>query len=81
MSSGTQAALGRFLHRARRYEEALPHLERAFELEPRSMAANFRLGDVYTQLGRYDEAIAAFEKMGELRRDDKDYRASAKRGG
>lgn len=45
------------------------------------MAANFRLGDVYTQLGRYDEAIAAFEKMGELRRDDKDYRASAKRGG
>jgi tetratricopeptide (TPR) repeat protein len=58
--------LGRFLYRARRYEEALPHLERGVELEPRSVHANFRLGDVYAQLGRYDEAIAAFEKNREL---------------
>jgi tetratricopeptide (TPR) repeat protein len=58
--------LGRFLYRARRYEEALPHLERAVELEPRSVHANFRVGDVYAQLGRYDEAIAAFEKDREL---------------
>jgi Tfp pilus assembly protein PilF len=29
LSSMTQSALGRFLYRARRYEEALPHLQRA----------------------------------------------------
>jgi tetratricopeptide (TPR) repeat protein len=54
--------LGRFLYRARSYEEALPHLERAVELEPRNIAANYRLSDVYAELGRYDEAIAALEK-------------------
>ncbi len=31
-----------------------------------AVAANFRLGDVYAQMGRYDEAIAAFEKNREL---------------
>ena len=40
--------------------------ERAVELEPRSVAANHRLGDVYAQMGRYDEAIAAYEKNREL---------------
>jgi tetratricopeptide (TPR) repeat protein len=41
-------------------------LQRAVELEPRSVHANFRLGDVYAQLGKYDDAIAAFEKIREL---------------
>ena len=65
LSSGA-SVLGRFLLRARRYQEALPYLQRGVELEPRSARAYFRLGDNYAQLGKYDEAIAAYEKAGEL---------------
>ncbi len=73
LSSETRTALGRFLYRARRYQEALPHLLRAVELEPRNIGANFRLGDVYAQLGKYDEAIAAFEKGRELTGDNETF--------
>ena len=65
LSSGA-SLLGRILIRARRYQEALPYLERGIELEPRSSRSYFRLGDNYVQLGRYDEAIAAYRKAGEL---------------
>jgi TolB-like protein/DNA-binding winged helix-turn-helix (wHTH) protein/Tfp pilus assembly protein PilF len=65
LSSGA-SVLGRFLLRARRYQEALPYLQRGVELEPRSARAYFRLGDNYVQLGKYDEALAAYEKAGEL---------------
>ena len=65
LSSGA-SVLGRILLRARRYQEALPYLQRGVELEPRSARAYFRLGDNYVQLGKYDEAIAAYEKAGEL---------------
>jgi adenylate cyclase len=71
--------LGRFLYRARRYEEAVPHLKQAVELEPRSVGASFRLGDVYAQLGRYDEAIAVFHKGRELTRDERTFRAGIAR--
>lgn len=65
LSSGA-SLLGRFLLRAKRYQEALPYLLRGVELEPRSARAYFRLGDNYVQLGRYDEAIATYQKAGEL---------------
>ncbi|MGH9968882.1 MAG: tetratricopeptide repeat protein [Pyrinomonadaceae bacterium] len=65
VSSATHSALGRFLYRAHKYEEALPHLLRAVELEPRSLTPNYRLGDVYAPTGRHDEAIAAYERSGE----------------
>ena len=65
LSSGA-SLLGRFLLRARRYQDALPYLQRGVELEPRSARAYFRLGDNYVQLGKYDEAIAAYKKAGEL---------------
>ena len=65
VSSAAHSALGRFLYGARRYEEALPHQLRAFELEPRSIHANYRLGDLYTELARYDDAIAAYERTNE----------------
>jgi tetratricopeptide (TPR) repeat protein len=46
VSSAGQSALGRFLYRARRYREALPHLQRAVELGPRSATAYVRLGEL-----------------------------------
>ena len=44
----------------------MPYLLRGIELEPGSARAYFRLGDDYVELGRYDEAIAAYERAGEL---------------
>src|SRR6185369_8500326 len=38
------------------------HLKRAIELEPGSKGSYSRLGDVYTQLGRYDEALQAYQQ-------------------
>jgi tetratricopeptide (TPR) repeat protein len=46
--------------------EALQHLERALELEPRNVVANSRLGIVYTEMGKFDEAIATFERHRQL---------------
>lgn len=65
LSSGA-SVLGRLLYRARRYQEAVPYLQRGIELEPRSARAYYRLGDTYAKLARYDEAIAAYRKIGEL---------------
>ena len=39
-----------------RYDEALPHMERAVELMPSDPILNDHLGDVYWVLGRYREA-------------------------
>ena len=79
LSSTTQSALGRFLYRARKYGEALPHLQRAVELEPRSAQAHFRLGDLYAQLGRFDDAITTYRRVGELSTKGEDSHAEIAR--
>jgi tetratricopeptide (TPR) repeat protein len=65
LSSHIQARYGRVLYRARKYEEALPYLHRAIELDPNPGNAMpyWILGDIYVELGRYDEAIASFKKF------------------
>jgi len=62
LSSTVQSGLGRILYRARRFDDAARRLSRAIELEPRNHAAYARLADVYSQLGRHADAIAAWEK-------------------
>ena len=44
-------------------ESALPLLERARELDPLSPVINVTLGEVFSQLGRFDEALAQFNKV------------------
>jgi eukaryotic-like serine/threonine-protein kinase len=63
-SSSIQSRYGRVLYRARKYDEALPHLQRAIELDPNpgNSMPYWILGELYTQVGRYDEAIASFKK-------------------
>ena len=47
LSAVAQSSYGRTLYRARRYEEAIPHLQRAIELEPQVGLHPARLADVY----------------------------------
>ncbi|MEN9061672.1 tetratricopeptide repeat protein [Ponticoccus litoralis] len=44
------------LYRLGRYEEAVPHMERAAELMPIDPIVNDHLGDVYWAVGRQREA-------------------------
>jgi tetratricopeptide (TPR) repeat protein len=69
LSSTVHSAFGRVLYRARRFEQAIPHLNRAIALEPgaRSSDGYGRLGDVYEELGRHDEALALYERLDVLR--------------
>ena len=41
-------------------EQALPHLERVLAVDPTDLGANVTLGQVYLQLRRFDDAVAAF---------------------
>ncbi len=63
LSPTVQSFFGRVLYRARRFDEAIAHLNRAIELEPRNTAGAYgRLAAVYEALGRYTEALAVLEK-------------------
>ena len=50
-------------------EQALPLAERAVELAPDSLSPHDTLARVYTDLGRFDEAMTHLERAGELATD------------
>jgi tetratricopeptide (TPR) repeat protein len=56
-----------------RLDEALPHLKRALELDPYSMALMWDIGVWFTQSRQYDRAIEQFKKMIEM--DPSDFTA------
>lgn len=57
----TFRAAGSINYAARRYADALPPLEKALKLNPNMTSANALRGSSLMQLGRLDEARAAFE--------------------
>ena len=68
LSATVHSAFGRILYRARKFDQAIPHLNQAIALEPRNSDSYGRLADVYEALGRYDEALALYEKVHSLGR-------------
>jgi tetratricopeptide (TPR) repeat protein len=65
LSAVAQSSYGRTLYRARRYEEAIPHLQRAIELEPQVGLHPARLADVYEQMGRIEDALPIRQQQAE----------------
>ena len=63
-------ALGGLLMSAQRYAEAESHLQKAVELNPKSVKANYQLGLLLTRMGRKDEAAARLELAKTLRQED-----------
>jgi TolB-like protein/Tfp pilus assembly protein PilF len=51
---------------ARRYEDSLDALQKIIEMEPNFPAARGVRGNVYTQMGRFDEAMREYQKVLEL---------------
>jgi TolB-like protein/Tfp pilus assembly protein PilF len=54
---------------ARDYDRAVEHLQRIIEMETNFPAAHSVLGNAYLQDGRYDEAMAEYQKVLELSKD------------
>jgi hypothetical protein len=68
------AEKGYLLIKLKRYEEALPALEKATELKPDSAEAWFMKSGVLYELKRYDEAITAVDKAIQLRPNEPAFR-------
>jgi tetratricopeptide (TPR) repeat protein len=49
-------------HKNRQYTDAIPHLEKVLELDPKNEGAYFMLADCYFRLDQLDEAIAVYRR-------------------
>ena len=61
------ANLGWFYYLARQNEESVEWSQRLLKRDPTLVAAHYNLGMVYEQMGRYSEALAAFQEAREPR--------------
>jgi serine/threonine protein kinase/tetratricopeptide (TPR) repeat protein len=55
--------LGSIDRRRGRWEEAIPNLERAVDLDPRNIRIMLTLGETYAYLRKYGEALAIYDRM------------------
>lgn len=68
-SADNHYALGNAYYADRQYENALAEYQAALAVDPQHFASAVRLGDTFEQLGRTDEAIAAYRQALALRED------------
>ena len=62
-----QRMLGNVLLSQHRFRDAIREAQRAREIEPRDAWNDGVLGDAHLELGEYDDAFAAFDRMSQLR--------------
>jgi tetratricopeptide (TPR) repeat protein len=67
--------VGQTLFYARRYDEAVRHLQRTQKMYPEFLSPSIELSKAYAQLGRYEEALAEAEKARKLPEFDPYYGA------
>jgi tetratricopeptide (TPR) repeat protein len=58
------------LYYARRFDDSIRQCRWVLETEPNFVTAHFRIGLAYEQLGRYEEAVEAFQSVIALSTDD-----------
>jgi superkiller protein 3 len=54
---------GWVLLNARQYDQSIEQLRKTLEMDPHFILTHHRLGLVYEQKGKYDEAIAEFREV------------------
>ena len=59
------ADMGKLLYYSRRYDDALKQLEETVKMDAEFPQAHIWLGSLYSTIGRYGDAIAAFQKVRE----------------
>ncbi len=59
------ADMGKLLYYSRRYDDALKQLEETVKMDAEFPQAHIWLGSLYSTIGRYGDAIAAFQKVKE----------------
>ena len=59
------ADMGKLLYYSRRYDDALKQLEETVKMDAGFPQAHIWLGSLYSTIGRYGDAIAAFQKVRE----------------
>jgi adenylate cyclase len=62
LSSAVQAEYGTVLFMWRKYDEAIPHLERAIELDARNRFASYALSLTYEMLRRPEQSLALLDR-------------------
>jgi tetratricopeptide (TPR) repeat protein len=62
-------SLGSALATQGKWDEAIPHFERALQLKPNYADAHYNLGDALATQGKWDEAIPHFERALQLKPD------------
>jgi tetratricopeptide (TPR) repeat protein len=73
VSSAIQAAMGRVLVWQKNYDAAIPHLQKALEIDPENAIADLFLGEAYEVKGDFPKALAATEQYLRLRGVDPDH--------
>lgn len=58
--------VGRILYFRREFDRAIQQLQYTLELDPNYSGAHYKLAEVYAITGRYQEAVAEYEKWAEL---------------
>jgi stress-induced-phosphoprotein 1 len=72
-------ALGTAAYKAKNFEEALTHYNKAVELDTTEMVYHLNIAAVYMEMKDYDKAIAAGNKAGEVGMDNRaDFKVQAK---
>jgi len=64
--------IGVLLNTYRRYEDAIPFIERALALSPNKQPTFYELGTSYLNLGQYEKAVDIFKRAAELLPDNED---------
>ncbi|HEX8457050.1 MAG TPA: tetratricopeptide repeat protein [Pyrinomonadaceae bacterium] len=69
------------LYYTRQFDASIKQCRWVLDTEPNFVMAHFRIGLAYEQLGKYEEAVAAFQSAIDLSPDDAAAKATAFKGG
>ncbi|HEU5351459.1 MAG TPA: tetratricopeptide repeat protein, partial [Terracidiphilus sp.] len=65
-NAGAQVRISEILRRQGKYQDALAAVQKAVQIDPKSLEAGYNEGLIYDVLGRYDDAAKVYRQMVDL---------------